>query len=112
VAEPLPPTAVVRVSRVTFAPELFDDVVAADERTARYLVPAITQLPGLLHWYAGVSPEGTFVQISVWDTDEHAAQMNHLTEMRVRARADFAAVGVSFDAEHASIVHYPVTWTI
>lgn len=110
--DPLPPTAVMRVSRVLFAPELYEDVLVADAQTAEYLVPAIRRLPGLLHWYAGVSPDGSFVQMSIWDTDEHAAQMDHLAEMRVRARADFGAVGVSFDAEHASIVHYPVTWTI
>ena len=110
--EPLPANAVVRVSRVTFDPSLFEAVAAADLETAKYLKPAIERLPGLLHWYAGVSPTGSFVQFSIWDSDEHAAQMDELAEMRVRARDDFRAVGVSFSPEYASIVHYPITWTI
>jgi hypothetical protein len=77
-----------------------------------YLIPAILRLPGLLHWYAGVSPEGSLSQVSVWDSEEHAAQMDELKEMRVRARDDLRAVGVSFTAETATYANYPITWTI
>lgn len=108
----LPRSSVVRVSRVLFDPSTYDEVVTMDRSTSDYLIPAIKRLPGLLHWFAGVSPEGTFVQISVWDSEEHASQMNGLKEMFVDARADFSSIGVSFDAEHASIVHYPLTWTM
>ncbi|WP_019926284.1 hypothetical protein [Nocardia sp. BMG111209] len=110
--ESLPENAVVRVSRVTFDPDLYDEVTVVDGKTAQYLIPAIQQLPGLLHWFAGVSAEGSFVQISVWDSEEHAVQMDRLTEMAVIARGEFREVGVEFTPEHASIVNYPITWTI
>lgn len=104
--------AVVRVSRVTFDPSLYGEVAVADKKVAQYLIPAITQLPGLLHWYSGVSPEGSFVQVSIWDSEEHAKQMDRLKEMVVDARGDMTAVGVVFTPDHATIVNYPVSWTI
>ena len=52
--------------------------------------------------------EGSAVQISLWDTDEHATQLDHLTEMTVRARGEAEAVGVTF----TPIVNYPLGWTI
>jgi hypothetical protein len=106
--ESLPATAVVRLSRGTFDPSRFAEVDAVNEKVSAYLIPAIQRLPGLLHWYAGVSPEGSIVNISVWDADEHAAQMDRLTEMTVDARGEMEAVDVAF----TPIVNYPVSWTI
>jgi hypothetical protein len=48
------------------------------------------------------------VNVSVWDSDEHAAQMGRLKEMTVDARGEMDAVGVKF----TPIVNYPVNWTI
>src|SRR5215475_6984842 len=106
--ESLPATAVVRVSRGSFALSRFADVDAANTKVSEYLIPAISQLPGLIHWYAGVSPEGSIVNVSVWDSDEHAGQMDRLTEMTVDARGEMEAAGVTF----IPIVNYPVNWTI
>ena len=106
--ESLPATAVVRVSRATFDPSRFAEVDAMNKKTSEYLIPAIRRLPGLIHFYSGVSLEGSIVQVSVWDSDEHAAQLNRLTEMTVDARGEAEAVGVTF----TPIVHYPVNWTI
>jgi hypothetical protein len=106
--ESLPGTAVVRVSRGSFDPSRFTEVDAVNQKVSEYLIPAIKQLPGLIHWYAGVSPEGSIVNVSVWDSDEHAAQMGRLKEMTVTAREEMVAVGVSF----IPIVNYPVNWTI
>lgn len=111
-AESLPRTAVVRVSRVIFDPGLFDEVATADKKASEYLIPAIQRLPGLLHWFAGVSPEGSFVQVSVWDSEEHARQMDQLKEMTVDARGEMKAAGVIFTPETATIVNYPISWTI
>src|ERR1700691_4801297 len=86
--ESLPPAAVVRVSRGSFDPGRFAEVDAVNTKVSEYLVPAIRRLPGLLHWYAGVSPEGSIVNVSVWDSGEHAAQMDRLTEMTVDARGE------------------------
>ena len=107
-AEPLPATAFVRVSRATFEPSRFAEVDAMNAKTSEYLVPAIKQLPGLLHFYAGVSPDGSAVHVSVWDSGEHAAQLDHLKEMVVIARGEAEAVGVTFHP----IVNYPINWTI
>lgn len=106
--ESLRAAAVVRVSRATFDPSRFVEVDAMNKKTSEYLIPAIERLPGLIHFYAGVSPEGSIVQVSIWDTDEHATQLDHLREMTVDARAEAEAVGVAF----TPIVHYPVGWTI
>ena len=84
--ESLPATAVVRVSRGNFDPGRFAEVDAVNTKTSEYLIPAIKRLPGLIHWYAGVSPEGSIVHVSVWDSDDHAAQMDRLKEMAVDAR--------------------------
>ena len=74
----------------------------------QYLLPAIGRRPGLMHWYACVSPEGSVVNVIVWDFDEHAAQMNDLKEMVVDARGEMTAAGVSF----TPIVNCPIGWTI
>ena len=104
----LPATAVVRVARGSFDPSRFAEVDAMNKKVSEYLVPAIGRLPGLIHWYAGVSPEGSIVNVSVWDSDEHAAQMDRLKEMTVDARGEAEAAGVTF----TPIVNYPVNWTI
>jgi hypothetical protein len=106
--ESLPANAVVRVSRGSFGPSRFAEVDAVNRKVSEYLIPAITRLPGLIHWYAGVSPEGSIMNVSVWDSDEHAAQMGRLKEMTVDARGEMEAVGVTF----TPIVNYPVNWTI
>ena len=106
--ESLPTTAVVRVSPGSFDPGLFAEVDALAKKQAEYLIPAIQTLPGLLRWYTGVSPDGTIVNLSVWDTEEHAARMGRLKEMAVVARGEMEAIGVKFNP----IVNYPIIWTI
>jgi hypothetical protein len=108
--ETLPTTAVVRISRATFDPSRFNEVDAMSKKISAYIIPALRPLQGLLHFYSGVSPKGSMVQISIWDTDEHAAQLNGLKEMAIDGRRDMESVGVSF----TPIVHYPIdqTWTV
>jgi hypothetical protein len=72
-----------------------------NKKPSEYLIPATKRLPGLIHFYAGVPPEGSAVQVSVWDSEEHAAQLDRLEEMTVDARAE--ACGVTFHP----IVNYP-----
>lgn len=107
VAESLPKTAVVRVSRASYDPSRFAEVDAASKKTSEYIIPALRKLPGLIHFYAGISPKGSIVQVSVWDSEEHAAQLDHLKEMVVDGRRDMEAVGVSF----TPIFNYPIDWT-
>jgi hypothetical protein len=108
--ESLPTTAVVRVSRANFDASRYTEVDAASKKTSEYVIPAIRRLAGLIHFYAGVSPKGSVVQVSVWDSDEHAAQLDHLKEMVVDGRRDMEAPGVTF----TPIVNYPIdsTWIV
>lgn len=48
------------------------------------------------------------MHVSVWDSDEHAAQLGRLKEMAVDATREAEAAGVTFSPK----VHYPVGWTI
>ena len=106
--EPLPPTAVIRVSRGNFDPARFEEVDRMTKETGNYLIPAIQKLPGLLSYYAGASPHGSMVHVSIWDSEEHAEQMSRLKEMIIDARRAYQAVGVTFPP----IVNYPISWTI
>ena len=106
--ESLPATAVVRVAVLNFDPSLFAEVDALAMKQAEYLIPAIKALPGLIRWYAAVSPDGSMANVSIWDSEEHAAQMDQLKEMTVDARGEMEAVDVTF----TPIVNYPVNWTI
>ncbi len=106
--ELLPATTVVRASRATFDPSRFAEIDAMNTKTSTYLIPAVRRLPGLIHFYAGVSPDGSVLQVSVWDSEEHSAQLNDLREMVVIARGEAEAVGVTF----TPIATYPVSWTI
>ncbi len=107
-AQILPPAAVVRVSRGTFDPARFAEVRAMSEATSRYLIPAISKLPGLISYQVGTSPAGSTVHISVWESEEHASQMSRLKEMIVDARQAVESVGVEF----TPIEHYPFDWRI
>lgn len=101
-------TAVIRVSRGNFDPARFAAVQKMTRDTGAYLVPAIGRLPGLLHYFAGASPSGSMVHVSIWQSDEQAQQMGRLREMIVDARRDAEAQGVAF----MPIVNYPICWDI
>ncbi len=105
---PIPPAAVVRVSRGSFDPARFPEVREMTVATGRYLIPAIKKLPGLISYYAGASPDGSMVHVSIWESAEHAQQLSRLREMIVDAQRDAGKVGVTF----IPIVNYPIDWTI
>jgi hypothetical protein len=105
---PIPPTAVIRVSRGNFDPARFPEVHEMTVGIGRYLIPAIEKLPGLISYYAAASPGGSMVHVSIWESDEHAEQMSRLKEMIVDARRESEAVGVTF----TPIVNYPIDWVI
>ena len=104
----LPPAAVIRVSRGTFDPARLDEVERMSQETAKYLVPAINKLPGLIKYFAAVSPAGSLVHVSIWDSDAHAEQMGSLKEMIVDARKAGEAAGVQFHP----IIDHAMSWTI
>jgi hypothetical protein len=101
-------TPVIRISRGSFDPARLADVRRMQHDTGLFLVPAIKRLGGLRSFYAGTSPSGSIVQVSLWDSDAAAAQLNGLKEMAVDARHAAEAAGVQF----SPIVHYPIDWSI
>ena len=105
-APSIPPGAVIRVSRGSFEPSRFAEVEQMTRDTGNYLVPAISRLDGLISYYAGASPSGSMVHVSLWRSDDDANQMGRLKEMIVDARRDAEAVGVSF----GPIINYPIAW--
>jgi len=104
----IPPAGVIRVSRANFDPARFAEVASMTNATGAYLIPAIGKLPGLLDYFAGASPSGSMVHVSLWESDAHAQQMGKLKEMIVDARRDAEAVGASF----IPIVNYPINWRV
>lgn len=104
----LPPTAVIRISRGSFDPARFAEVDQMAREIAQYLVPAIQRLPGVIEYFSVLSPTGSYVHVSIWESDAHAQQMASLKEMIVDARKAADALGVQF----APIVNHPVTWAI
>jgi hypothetical protein len=105
---PLPENAVVRVSGGSFDPARFAEVQEMTIATSRYLIPAVEALPGLISFFAGTHPDGSLVQISVWDSEEHARQLDDLREMAVIARGEAEKAGVTF----MKIFNYPIVWSI
>jgi hypothetical protein len=104
----IPGTAVIRVSRGNFDPASFTEIERMTKGTGTYLIPAIRRLDGLLGYYAGASPDGSMVHVSIWQSEQHAQQMGKLKEMIVDARSHAEAAGVEF----IPIVNYPVSWHI
>ncbi|MGA7540769.1 MAG: hypothetical protein WBW93_18580 [Steroidobacteraceae bacterium] len=104
----LPPTAVIRISHGSFNPARFLEVSRMADETAKYLMPAIKKLPGLIKYFAALSQSGSYVHVSIWETDAHAREMATLKEMTVTARQAAESVGVRF----VPIVNHTLTWTI
>jgi len=104
----LPPNSVLRVSRADFDPARFAEVEHMTRHTGTYLIPAINRLTGLAAYFAGASPTGSMVHVSLWDSDTHAQQMGSLKEMTVNARGEAEALGCRF----TPILNYPVAWNI
>jgi hypothetical protein len=105
-APSIPPDAVIRVSRGNFDQSRFAEVEQMTRDTGDYLIPAIRQLDGLIGYYAGASPSGSIVHVSLWQSNDHADQMGGLKEMIIDARRDSEAVGVSF----VPIINYSIAW--
>jgi quinol monooxygenase YgiN len=97
------------VSKGRYAAEQHDEVTARLAASSASLLPAIGRLPGCLHYYAGTdAATHTMINISVWDTLEHAQAMGSLPEMAALA-GEFIALGVEFERP---IANYPVLWQL
>jgi hypothetical protein len=89
--------------------------VGTDESTLKmvddigvFLIPKIKGLSGLHAYFAGASPTGSIVNVSLWESEAAAEQMGVLKEMIVDARRAAEALGV----RNVGIVNYPISWWI
>jgi len=103
------PMPVVRISKGRYPPERHAAVTARLDASAKTLVPAIRRLPGCISYYVGSEVvSSTMVNVSVWDTLDHANAMSTLAPMVALAQ-EFMALGVEFERP---IVNYPVLWQL
>lgn len=99
----------VRISKGSYSPELHANVSARLNGSSESLVPAIKQLPGCQSYFVGSdSASNTMVNVSVWDTLEHAQAMSSLPEMTALGK-EFERMGVNFERP---IINYEAMWEI
>jgi quinol monooxygenase YgiN len=99
----------VRISKGRYSPELHAAVQARLEASSRSLIPAISAMAGCLSYYVGSDEaSSTMINVSVWDTHEHAQAMSLLPEMASLAK-EFIALGVEFERP---IINYSVLWQL
>jgi quinol monooxygenase YgiN len=100
---------IVRISKGRYARERHAAVTARLDEAASTLIPAIRRLPGCLSYYAATDEaSSTMINVSTWDTLEHAQAMATLSEMAALAQ-EFGALGVEFERP---IANYPVLWQL
>jgi hypothetical protein len=101
-------TPVVRLSKGRFAPERYERVKKLIDDSSKPLVPALTELHGLLYYHAAVDAvTGTVVNVSIWENLAAAKQMDTLAPMLAQ-RPILEAAGVTFD----KIANYAPRWKI
>jgi hypothetical protein len=98
----------VRISNGTFDPGRSDEVERLLAASAAALRQPLEQLDGLIHFYAGIDLErGAFTNVSVWDSLQHAHQLDTLQAM-LDQRPILEAAGVQFQP----ITNHETLWTI
>ncbi|HYV44212.1 MAG TPA: hypothetical protein VFA20_05090 [Myxococcaceae bacterium] len=99
---------IVRISTGHFDADKHEAVKKLLTEGGERLIPAIKKLPGCLHYYSAIDrAAGKIVNVSVWDTLEHAQQMESLQEMRAEGQK-MTALNVRFDP----IINHETVWTI
>jgi quinol monooxygenase YgiN len=100
---------IVRISKGSYPPAKHAEFTVRMTEASKKLIPAIKALPGCLSYYAATDEmSSTMVNVSVWDTLEHAQAMATLPEMGALAK-EFVALGAEFERP---IVNYPALWQI
>ena len=99
---------VVRISTGTFDPGNADAAERLLAQSERALREPLTRLPGLLHYYVGIDrAKSQLTNVSVWDSLEHAHQMDTLKEMLAQ-RPILEGAGVRFEP----ITNHETLWTL
>jgi len=99
---------VVRISKGTFDPfraEEMESLLAESEHALR---AHLEELVGMIHYYVGIDREtGLLTNVSIWDSVDHAHQMDSLQAMLAQ-RPILEAAGVRFE----SITNHETLWAI
>ncbi len=99
----------VRISRGAFNADDYDRIAKLLDESRLTLIPAIRQLEGCLHYWAGIDRgSNTMVNVSVWRSLDEARNMETLAEMKALA-GEFTRLGVRFERP---INNYQVVWEI
>jgi len=99
---------VVRISKGTVDPSRFAEAARVLADSERALREALTSLPGLIHYYVGVDrARGSLTNVSIWDSLDHAHQMDTLQAMLAQ-RPILEAAGVTFEP----ITNHETVWVI
>jgi quinol monooxygenase YgiN len=100
---------IVRISKGKYPPARHTQVTAKLAESARALVPAIKEMEGCISYYVGTDEaSATMINVSVWDTLEHAQAMGSLVPMLALAQ-EFNVLGVEFERP---IINYPTLWQL
>ena len=99
----------VRISKGSYTAALHAQVSKRLNASSESLVPAIRRLPGCVSYFVGSDAlSNTLVNVSVWDTLEHAEAMSSHAEMAALAK-EFIEIGVQFERP---IANYEVMWQL
>jgi hypothetical protein len=99
---------VIRISKARFDPEHAAEAERLLRESETPLRHPLSQLAGLVHYYVGIDRErGFLTNVSVWDSLEHAHQMDTLQAMLAQ-RPILEAAGVVFEV----ITNHETLWTI
>ena len=100
---------IVRISKGSSPKNRHAEFTARMTEAGTTLVPAIKKLPGCLSYYASTDEaSSTMVNVSVWDTLEHAQAMATLPEMAALAK-EFIGLGAEFERP---IINYSSLWRL
>ncbi len=100
---------VVRISNGRFDATRLAAVERLLKESEQALREPLVKLAGLLHFYAGIDrARGFITNVSVWDSLEHAHQLDTLQEMLAQRPVGVAA-GVTFEPP---ITNHETVWTI
>lgn len=100
---------IIRISNAYFPPEQTETVESMlNNEFKNSLVPAIKKLKGNINFYVGIDKEKcAMTNVSLWQTLQHAKQMDTLKEM-LESREPFEALGVKFE----KITNHQVLWEL
>ena len=100
--------AVVRISKGRVDPAKLVEAERLLVESELALREALQALPGLQHYYVAIDrAHAQLTNVSVWDTLEHAQQMDTLQPMLAQ-RPILEAAGVTFE----TITNHETLWTI